>query len=65
MIPEKLTFRPGNLAGAMGRRLTETGESPSEYLRRLVAADCGEKPPKMDGHVKTIMAVNKRRAGCP
>ena len=60
-IPEKLTFRPGNLAGAMAKRLAKTGETPSQYLRRLIADDLGRKPPKMDGHIKAIEEVNKRR----
>ena len=58
-MPEKLTFRPGNLAGPMGKRLAKTGETPSEYMRRLIADDLGRKPPKMDGHIKTIKRVNR------
>ena len=60
-IPEKISFRPGPLAGAMARRLRATGENPSTYIRRLIAEDCGRKEPAMDGHVKAINAVNKRR----
>jgi hypothetical protein len=59
MIPEKITFRPGNLAGAMGKKLDETGETPSVYVRRLIAEDCGRKPPAMDGHIKTLKRVNR------
>ena len=59
MIPEKITFRPGNLAGAMEKKLAETGETPSAYLRRLTAADLGKKPPAMDGHIKTLKRVNR------
>ena len=58
-MPEKLTFRPGNLAGPMVKRLAKTGETPSEYMRRLIADDLGRKPPKMDGHIKTIERVNR------
>lgn len=61
-VGEKITFRPGSLAGPMEKKIQETGEGPSEYLRRLVAEDCGRKPPKMDGHVRTIRAVNKRKS---
>ncbi len=61
MLPEKISFRPGPLAGPMGRKLNATGETPSEYLRRLVAADCDKPEPKMDGHVKAIERVNRER----
>jgi hypothetical protein len=49
---KKYSFRPGVLAGPMEARLTELGDDDeplgvSEYLRRLVAADCGVKPPAM------------------
>lgn len=47
MIPEKISFRPGPLAGPMGRKLKATGETPSEYLRRLVAEDTGKPEPEM------------------
>jgi hypothetical protein len=61
MIPEKITFRTGNLAGAMAKKLDETGETPSVYVRRLIAEDCGRKPPAMDGHIKTLKIVNSRK----
>ncbi len=61
MLPEKISFRPGSLAGPMSRKLEETQETPSEYLRRLVAEDCDRKPPKMDGHIKVLKEVNKRK----
>lgn len=54
MIPEKITFRPGNLAGPMGERITETGETPSAYLRRVVAADLGTETPEMRGNLATL-----------
>ena len=60
-LPEKITFRPGSLAGPMGRKLDETGETPSNYVRRLIAEDCDRKPPKMDGHIKVLKEVNKRK----
>lgn len=47
MIPDRITFRPGPLAGAMDKRLSHTGETPSQYLRRLVAADLGKPVPDM------------------
>lgn len=61
MIPEKITFRPGNLAGAMGKKLDASGESPSDYVRRLIAEDLGRKPPAMNGHIKTLRRVNRRK----
>ena len=60
-LPDKITFRPGSLAAPMSRRLQETEEKPSEYIRRLIAEDCGKPAPKMDGHVKTIQKVNKAK----
>jgi hypothetical protein len=61
VIPEKISFRPGNLAGAMAKKLNETGETPSVYVRRLIAEDCGEKPPAMDGHIRTLQRVNRNK----
>ena len=46
-IPEKITFRLGPLAESVSRQLKKTGESPSSYLRRLVADDLGEAAPEM------------------
>lgn len=46
-LPEKISFRPGPLAGPMGKKLQSTGETPSQYLRRLVAEDCDTTPPQM------------------
>jgi hypothetical protein len=47
MIQEKITFRPGLLAKPMSIKIKVTGETPSKYLRRLVAEDCGKPVPKM------------------
>lgn len=46
-LPDRITFRPGSLAGPMAEKLTATGEGPSEYVRRLIAVDCGVEPPEM------------------
>lgn len=46
-LPDRITFRPGSLAGPMAEKLAATGEGPSEYVRRLIATDCGVKPPDM------------------
>lgn len=46
-LPDRITFRPGSLAGPMAKKLLATGEGPSEYVRRLIAADCGVEPPEM------------------
>jgi hypothetical protein len=54
MIPEKISFRPGNLAGPMGERITDTGETPSAYMRRVVAADLGTETPEMRGNLATL-----------
>lgn len=44
---DRITFRPGSLAGPMEKKLAATGETPSDYVRRLIAADCGVAPPEM------------------
>ena len=46
-LPEKISFRPGSLVGPMAAKLAETNETPSEYLRRLVASDCGVECPEL------------------
>lgn len=46
-LPERITFRPGSLAGPMAKKLEATGEGPSGYVRRLIAADCGVDAPEM------------------
>jgi hypothetical protein len=46
-VPERISFRTGSLKKAMGVRIEQTKETPSEYLRRLVAEDLGIEPPKM------------------
>ena len=46
-MTDRITFRPGPLAGALGKRLSLTGETPSQYIRRLVAADLGKPVPDM------------------
>jgi hypothetical protein len=58
---DKLTFRPGNLAGALAKRLAATGETPSRYLRRVVAADLGQKEPEMRGQVANLKQYAKKK----
>lgn len=47
ILPDRITFRPGTLAGPMAKKLAASGEGPSEYVRRLIAADCGIDAPEM------------------
>ena len=61
MLPEKISFRPGPLAGPMGRKLKATGETPSEYLRRLVAEDCDKPEPTMPEGNPQFRKQKKRR----
>lgn len=44
---DKVSFRLGPLAKPLARKLERTGETLSEYLRRLIAKDLGVKPPDM------------------
>ena len=64
---EKLTFRPGDLAWALAKKLAATGETPSRYLRRIVAADLGQAEPEMRGQVANLKqyAKKKRRGRKP
>jgi hypothetical protein len=43
----KISFRPGSLADEIEKRLAKTGETPSQYIRRLIAADLGKPVPEM------------------
>jgi hypothetical protein len=47
ILPEKLSFRPGELAGPMEDRLNQLGKTPSEYIRWLIASDLGVDAPDM------------------
>jgi len=46
-LPEKLTIRLGSLRLPLQRALAKLRQSPSEYLRRLVAADLRVSEPEM------------------
>ena len=46
-MTDRITFRPGPLSGALSKRLSLTGETHSQYIRRLVAADLGVTVPDM------------------
>jgi hypothetical protein len=59
-MPQKVTFLVGELEGPLAKRLEETGETPSRYLRRLVAADLGKKPPAMRGQVANLRQYAKK-----
>lgn len=57
--PDRVDFRPGPLAEHMSRRMDELGVdgkplTPSQYLRRLIAADCGVEVPEMRGNVQYL-----------
>jgi hypothetical protein len=43
----RITLRLDNLAAAIDRKIAKTGETRSQYIRRLIAADCRVKLPKM------------------
>lgn len=53
-MPQKITFLVGDLEAALDKRLSATGETPSRYLRRLMAADLGAEPPEMRGQVANL-----------
>lgn len=44
---DRITLRLGDLAEPMTAKITATGETPSEYIRRLIARDCKVEAPEM------------------
>lgn len=46
-LKDKLTIRLGPLAKPLGKRCDQTGETPSELVRRLIADELGVDPPYM------------------
>ena len=67
MTIDRITFRPGDLAGALAKKLAATGETQSRYLRRIVACDLGQAEPEMRGQVANLKqyAKKKRRGRKP
>lgn len=63
--PDRVDFRPGELAGPMEARMAELGGeeplTPSSYLRRLIAADCGVQEPEMRGNVAYLRQYAKKK----
>lgn len=59
-LPEKVTIRLGPLAAALAKRLAKTGETQSEYVRRVVATDLGVEPPAMPEGNPQIRKLHKR-----
>lgn len=47
MIPEKITFRLGDLAGPLGKHCDEHGVTPSDAVREAVAKMLGVDAPTM------------------
>ena len=45
--PDNVDFRPGKLSGPMQKRIDELELTPSQYLRRLIASDCGVPEPEI------------------
>lgn len=46
-LKDKLTIRLGPLAKPLGKRCDQTGETPSELVRRVIADELGVDPPDM------------------
>jgi hypothetical protein len=61
MIPQKISFRLGELAGPMAAKIAATEETPSEYIRRVVAADLGCDVPEMRGNVAYLKQFAKKK----
>ena len=56
------TIRLGPLANAVTKKIKSSGETLSQYVRRLIASDLGCQAPTMRGFVKTIEKFNRERA---
>ena len=58
---KSLSFRPGPLAGPLGEWCDDHSTTPSQAIREALSDMLGVSEPPMDGHVRTIEAVNKSR----
>ncbi len=56
------TIRLGPLANAVTKKIKSSGETLSQYVRRLIASDLRCQVPTMRGFVDTIEKFNKERA---
>jgi hypothetical protein len=55
---DRITFRPGPLAGPLAAYCERHGTTPSEAVRLAVAKMLRVEAPAMEGHVETIRRVN-------
>lgn len=60
-ISDRTTLRWGSLLRPLKRRISQTGETVSAYVRRLVANDLGRPEPKFDGSGKGLKKYNRER----
>lgn len=60
-LPDKISFRPGKLAGAMARWCKKNEKTPSEAIRVALAAMLDVEPPAMNGNLKSLRRVNRER----
>ena len=58
--PATMTIRLGKLRQAVEARIAKTGETASEYIRRLIADDCGIDVPTMRGHWLNLKPFKKK-----
>ena len=58
---KKISFRPGSLSGPLGEWCDKYNTTPSQAIREALSDMLGVSEPPMDGHVRTIEAVNKSR----
>ena len=65
-MPPKITIVLGPLADPLAERLTETFETPSRFIRRLIAAELNVQAPSMPaGNPQAANAVAVGRAKRP
>ena len=57
----RITLRLDTLAAAIDRKIAKTGETRSEYIRRLIAADCRVGLPQMQVGNPTFGKPVKRK----
>lgn len=58
-FPNNIDLRLGPLGPLIADAITETGESPSEWVRDAIAKKLGVEPPEMRGNLATLKQFAK------
>lgn len=60
-VPDKITFRPGNLAGPLVTYCDKHGLTPSAAVRKALSEMLEKPEPSMDGNVKNLRQYREAR----